>query len=139
MAHIPPMYGQTSISWTSKNKKLKLAAIAQYNGLKPAEDYNVSDVALDSNGDLVLKKGGSSDNIDLAYSHFEMDEEGDQVLVQDGSLAWTTYDLYTSWQISKKYSINLALENILDVHYRTFSSGVSAPGRNFIITFRGNF
>lgn len=139
MSHIPPMYGQTSLSWTSPSQKFKVAGIVRYNGLKSADDYNVSDVALDDDGNLILKKGGSSDNIDLAYSRWVTDEDGNQVLVEDGTLAWTTYNLYSSWQINDKYSINLALENIFDIHYRPFSSGVSSAGRNFIITLRGNF
>ncbi|RMG78394.1 MAG: hypothetical protein D6714_18100, partial [Bacteroidetes bacterium] len=139
MAHIPPTYGQTEISWHSKNEKFKIAAIARYNGAKKPEEYNASGAALDSDGNLVLKKGGSSDNIDQGYGHYELDAEGNPRYVADGTLAWTTYNFYTSWQINDRFSVNFALENILDTHYRSFSSGVSAPGRNFIITLRGRF
>jgi len=33
----------------------------------------------------------------------------------------------------------LAAENLMDLHYLPFSSGISAPGRNFILTIRGKF
>jgi hemoglobin/transferrin/lactoferrin receptor protein len=33
----------------------------------------------------------------------------------------------------------MALENILDQHYKTFASGLSAPGRNFIVTLKARF
>ena len=56
-----------------------------------------------------------------------------------GSLAWLTYNLYGDYQLNDKFSINFGVENILDLHYRTFSSGVSAPGRNIIIGIRGKF
>ena len=36
-------------------------------------------------------------------------------------------------------NINFAIENIMDTHYRPFSSGVSAAGRNFLMTFRTKF
>ena len=94
---------------------------------------------MDNEGNLILKKEGSSDNIELGYSHYEYDSNGNRHVVYDGTLAWTTYNVYTSWQMNKKYSLNLSLENILNTHYRPFSSGVSAAGRNFIVTFRGNF
>ena len=56
-----------------------------------------------------------------------------------GSLAWYTLNLRASYQINKFLGINAALENMLDHHYRTYSSGISAPGRNFIISLRANF
>jgi hemoglobin/transferrin/lactoferrin receptor protein len=31
------------------------------------------------------------------------------------------------------------LENILDHHYKPFASGISAPGRNFMVTLRAAF
>ena len=33
----------------------------------------------------------------------------------------------------------LNLENILDTHYKTFSSGISAPGRNLVISLKNEF
>jgi len=32
-----------------------------------------------------------------------------------------------------------SVENIFDAHYRQFASGVSAPGRNFLIGIRTTF
>ena len=57
----------------------------------------------------------------------------------DGTPAWITLNLKTSYQINKKLQANFGIENILDTHYRPYSSGISAPGRNFIIAIRGNF
>lgn len=54
----------------------------------------------------------------------------------DGSLAWYTLNLRGQYQISDWLSINAALENLLDHHYRTYSSGISAPGRNFVISLK---
>jgi hemoglobin/transferrin/lactoferrin receptor protein len=32
--------------------------------------------------------------------------------------------------------VNTGVENILDYRYRPYSSGIVAPGRNFIVSFR---
>ncbi len=56
-----------------------------------------------------------------------------------GMPAWYTLNLKTAYQLNKHFNIQLAMENILDIHYRTFASGISAPGRNFIIALRGSF
>ncbi len=76
------------------------------------------------NGPKPLEEfGGSVDNPELA--------------TPEGSLAWQTWNLYGSYKFSDRYFLSLAIENVLDVHYRTFSSGVSAAGRNFILSVRG--
>ncbi len=65
----------------------------------------------------------SSDNLEFATA--------------DGSLGWMTWNLYFDYDLSRKLSVSAGLENIFDLHYRTFSSGVSAPGRNFSLRLRG--
>jgi len=57
----------------------------------------------------------------------------------DGTPAWITFNLNAAVKIGKYFTAQAALENLLDVHYRPFASGVSAPGRNFILTLRGSF
>ncbi|MGL1887396.1 MAG: TonB-dependent receptor [Reichenbachiella sp.] len=48
----------------------------------------------------------------------------------NGALAWYTVNLRSSYQFNKKWSMTAALENILDQHYRSYSSGISAAGFN---------
>ncbi|NVK83287.1 MAG: TonB-dependent receptor, partial [Cytophagia bacterium] len=57
----------------------------------------------------------------------------------DGALAWYTINIYNSYKLNDYYSINFNLENILDTHYRPYSSGISAPGFNAVIAFRASF
>jgi hemoglobin/transferrin/lactoferrin receptor protein len=57
----------------------------------------------------------------------------------DGSLAWFTLNFRSRYNISNWLGLNAAIENILDHHYRTYSSGISAPGRNFVISLRASF
>jgi len=57
----------------------------------------------------------------------------------DGALAWYTINLKGSYTITDHFTVNAGIENILDKHYRPYSSGISAPGRNFSIALRSRF
>jgi hemoglobin/transferrin/lactoferrin receptor protein len=92
-----------------EKSKLILTAYAEYHGKKSLDDYNV-------NGE---------DNIQYATA--------------DGTPGWVTFNLGGSYAISKKITLQSSLENILDTHYRVFASGISAPGRNFVIAVRAEF
>jgi hemoglobin/transferrin/lactoferrin receptor protein len=107
LGHIPPAYGQTSLSY--ETNKMELTFLTRYNGWKRLADY----------------APGSSDNLEFA--------------TPDGTPAWIIYNAYVKYAINPKITLNFAVENILDTHYRPFSSGVSAPGRNFILTVRNSF
>jgi len=56
----------------------------------------------------------------------------------DGSLAWYTLNFKAQYTLNG-WTINGGIENILDKHYRPYSSGISAPGRNFILSLRYSF
>jgi hemoglobin/transferrin/lactoferrin receptor protein len=103
LAHIPPLYGQISLSY--QKNKVNLRLVNRFNGSKPLNEY-----------------GGSADNPDFATS--------------EGSLAWNTFNIYSNIDISDVFQLSLGLENVLDTHYRTFSSGLSASGINAIIALR---
>jgi hemoglobin/transferrin/lactoferrin receptor protein len=109
LAHIPPMYGKTSLLF--KADKIQLEAVARYNDAKPLSEYGPP---------------GSADN-------------DDEAIPGVGTLGWTTYNFYSSYKFNDRLSLNFAIENILDTHYRPFASGVSASGRNFIVSMRGSF
>jgi hemoglobin/transferrin/lactoferrin receptor protein len=53
--------------------------------------------------------------------------------------AWMTFNAKLSVNIIKQLSIQGGIENIFDTRYRTFASGVSAPGGNFFIALRSTF
>ena len=134
MAHIPPMYGQTSLQY--KTKKLRFELAAKYNAKKPIDEYAVNKIYFDeSTGERVVDLDGTSDNPEMGIAYYN--EDGD--IVYEGTYAWATFNFYSSIQFNKRFSLDLALENIMDRHYRLFASGVSAPGRNFIVTLRGKF
>ncbi len=90
-------------------KRYKLSGVLRYNGFKDIADFGP----------------GTADNPQKTYP--------------EGALAWHTYNVYCSINLRKHYSVQLAIENLADLHYRPFASGVSAPGRNFLFTLRKNF
>ncbi|WMN05921.1 TonB-dependent receptor [Marivirga arenosa] len=53
--------------------------------------------------------------------------------------AWHTLNLKMSYQVLDDFYINGGVENITDQRYRPYSSGLSAPGRNFILSLSYNF
>ncbi len=57
----------------------------------------------------------------------------------NGALPWQTYNIRTAYHLNPHISFNASIENIFDVHYRPYSSGISAPGVNFIFSVAGHF
>lgn len=90
-------------------KRFTGEAFALYNGRKRLQDYSPS----------------GEDNLTYATVH--------------GMPGWYTLNLRAGYKFNKHLGVQLALENILDYNYRVFASGISAPGRNFVVTFRGSF
>ena len=56
----------------------------------------------------------------------------------DGTPSWHTTNVVYS-RIFNNLKISLACENIFDIHYKTFASGISSSGRNFILNLQCNF
>jgi hemoglobin/transferrin/lactoferrin receptor protein len=51
--------------------------------------------------------------------------------------SWFTFNAKASYQLMSEISIDVGVENILDKRYRPYASGITAPGRNLIISLRG--
>jgi hemoglobin/transferrin/lactoferrin receptor protein len=76
----------------------------------------------------------------IAYEDLAPSEQNKpHIYTADGALPWVVYNFNASYQIFDQYSVGLNLENILDTHYRPYSSGISAPGFNAVISLRANF
>ena len=112
-AHIPPLYGRTSL--TFQTGKIKLEGVIRYNGRKRPTDYAVL-AARVRNGVITYERTGTSDNIDYSpYGPIDangdpcqlVEERGNAVDCQEGyagSLAWLTYNLYGDYQLNDKFS-----------------------------------
>jgi hemoglobin/transferrin/lactoferrin receptor protein len=71
---------------------------------------------------------------------YNPDGEDNQIYATaDGMPAWTIVNFNAHFQVIKNVAVQVGVENILDRDYRTFGSGISGAGRNFIIGLKGNF
>ena len=66
-------------------------------------------------------------------------EDNIQYATEFGTPNWTTLNISGNYTLNKHISVQAAVENIADVHYRVFASGISSPGRNFRVSLRANF
>lgn len=55
------------------------------------------------------------------------------------SPSWYTLNFKALYQLTPNIALTAGLENITDVRYRPYSSGIVAPGRNYIFALRANF
>ena len=82
--------------------KMKLSFYVKYNGLKKLSESS-----------------NLTDNID----------EG---IINVGTPSWYTLNLSAFVFPIKNMRIQVGVENITDIHYKTFASGISSPGRNIM-------
>jgi hemoglobin/transferrin/lactoferrin receptor protein len=55
------------------------------------------------------------------------------------SPAWHTLNLKTMYQLSSRLTVAAGIENITNQRYRPYSSGLVAPGRNFVFSLVAEF
>lgn len=73
------------------------------------------------------------------YSQLSPSERNKTHLYTDnGTPGWITLNAKASYRFNSRIRVDTGLENILDKHYRPYSSGISAPGRNVIVALRAN-
>ena len=53
-----------------------------------------------------------------------------------GTPAWYTINLRLAYQLTSAIRFQAGIDNALDLQYRTFSSGINAPGRNIFLVVR---
>ena len=90
-------------------KKFSAEIFTVFNGWKRIEDYNL-------NG-----------------------EDNEIYATKEGMPAWQIWNINTSYQPTKKLNLSLQIENIADLNYRYFASGISALGRNYVVQARYSF
>ena len=112
LRHAAPWFGISSLTYTAQ--KLKLDFYATYNGEVPFED-------------MPQEEQGK----DYMYA---IDADGNPY-----SPGWYTLNFKAMYQLSEYLSISGGLENLTDQRYRPYSSGLVAPGRNFILSLKANF
>jgi len=109
--HAAPVFGSTHLIF--EKTKLQADLYASYNGAKKFEKMAPSEA-------------------EKPYMYAK-DENG-----KPWSPGWATLNLKVSYNLLRWLSVNGGIENILDNRYRPYSSGIVAPGRNFIFSLRVN-
>lgn len=107
--HVVPSFGNTHLVW--QNEKLQIDAFTNYNG--ELSFYQLAPSEIEK---------------DYIYA---LDANGNPY-----SPSWYTINLRTKYKITDAATIVASLENITDQRYKTYSSGIAAAGRNFIVSFQ---
>jgi hemoglobin/transferrin/lactoferrin receptor protein len=106
LGHIPPVFGRVSVGWYKE--PFTAESWLAYSGWKRLEDMDQS--------------AGSEDNLAEA--------------TEKGFPSWFTLNARIGYSPGDKLHLSLGVENLLDSFYKSFASGIAAPGRNFIISAR---
>ena len=104
--HVAPTFGDVHLVW--KNQSFKTDLFLNYNGEIANQDLATSE----KNKDYIY----ASDSNGLPYSP-----------------SWYTLNLRSQYSISNAIKVTFSIENITNQLYRTYSSGISAPGSNLIL------
>lgn len=107
--HAAPNFGNSHLIWNFRDFKLDF--FANYNG--ELSFYQLAPSEIEK---------------DYIYA---LDANGNPY-----SPSWFTINLRTQYQINDSTTITASIENISDQRYRTYSSGISAAGRNFILSLK---
>lgn len=109
LRHAPPFYGSTHVHYVKRG--LRLEAYAVYNGTVSNKALAPSEQA---KGDIYAK-----DENGLPYAP-----------------GWTTMNLKASYAITSQLMLSAGWENITNLRYRPYSSGIVAAGSNVILAMR---
>lgn len=103
MRHIAPIFGDTHLIY--KKNRFTIDSYVIYNG------------------EISFEKLSSDER--EKTDMYAQDENGNPF-----SPAWWTINLHGSYNLSEKVNLNMGLENLMNVRYRPYSSGIVAPGFN---------
>ncbi|HBO76155.1 MAG TPA: TonB-dependent receptor [Marinilabiliales bacterium] len=112
LRHAAPLFGATHLTFSVQ--KLKLDLYAVYNG-----KISYSDLSAEEQGKAYL---------------YATDSDGNPY-----APSWYTLNLKAVYQYNPTFSVSAGVENITDQRYRPYSSGITAPGRNIILSVNANF
>jgi hemoglobin/transferrin/lactoferrin receptor protein len=107
--HVVPNFGNTHLVW--QKNKVKVDGFVNYNNALSFDQLAPSEAEKD-----------------YIYA---LDQNG-----KPYSPSWYTLNLRTQYEIGDSVLVSAALENITDQRYKTYSSGIAAPGRNLIVSLQ---
>ena len=106
---ISPLFGSLSLNYI--NNDLTIRAVYKFSDSKDPSEYSI----------------GGEDGLD--ETPYIIGHDGLQNFL--GTPSWSDFSIFASKKISSNSTLRLGITNIFDIHYRTFASGISAPGRSF--------
>ncbi len=138
------------------NGRLRIAQGTEFNATytytKGTYNDGVKEMPLDhippAYGRFGLKHGNKKWNAELfsvfnswkKIADYNLNGEDNEIYAtKDGMPSWMTFNILTQYNPMKDLSIGLGVENITDLNYRHFASGISAVGRNYILSCKVNF
>ena len=110
--HAAPLFGASRLRYQNRGLILEVNAI--YQGERSHEDLAVSE----------------KDKTEI----YALDENGNTY-----APAWYTLNVKSVYPLNETFTISAGLENITNQRYRPYSSGLSGPGRNFVLSLRAGF
>jgi len=110
--HAAPWFGISRLTYTAQNLSLQFSA--EYSGEKKFED-------------LAEEEQGKPEI-------YAVDPDGAPY-----SPGWYSLNFNAMYRFTDHLSLSAGIENLSDQRYRPYSSGIVAPGRNFILSLRANF
>ncbi|MCB2211382.1 TonB-dependent receptor [bacterium] len=72
----------------------------------------------------------------LQQDRLSSDDLEDSRIPEGGTPGWYTLNVRSQLRIDEHFTLNLALENLLDRNYRVHASGINAPGRQVVVSLR---
>jgi hemoglobin/transferrin/lactoferrin receptor protein len=125
---------------------------ATYTYTKGTYNDGVRDMPLDhippSYGRIGLKHGTAKLNAELfsvfnGWKHiadYNLNGEDNEIYAtKDGMPGWMTLNFSSYYAPAKNINVGFQIENITDLNYRYFASGISAVGRNYILSCKFAF
>ncbi len=107
--HVAPYFGNSHLIWNYKNLKFDFFAV-----------YN-NEFAFNQLAPSEIEK----------YDIYALDANGNPY-----APSWYTVNFRTQYQINKEMMLTASLENMSNQRYKTYSSGIAAAGRNFILALK---
>ena len=114
---ISPLFGSLYLKWIHFNLKTQLSY--KFSRSKSPNDYSLG-------GEDGLEETpllGFNNKIPNYY----------------GMPSWGVFKISSSYKLSDNLKTTLILDNLFDIHYREFASGISSPGRNLNLVLEHKF
>ena len=114
---ISPLFGSLYLNWIHSRLKMQLSY--KFSGSKNPLDYSLGG------------EDGLEETPILGYK--------DGKTEYYGTPSWGVFKLSSSYPLSNNLKATLILDNIFDIHYKEYASGISSPGRNLNVVLEHKF